>query len=69
MAEPKVSKADNWPDAPLCKWKKEWVKMYLPELGQKLSGGSLICKKCARIAHEEVWLCKPMAIRKLLSNP
>ncbi len=69
MSEPKVSKTTSLPDHQLCKWKKDWVKAYLPELAKQLPGGGWICKKCARIAHEEDLLCKPIPINKLLSNP
>jgi hypothetical protein len=59
---------DDLPHVPLCKWKKEEMKAALPVLAQHLPAGTLMCKKCARIADREEWLCKPVKLRKLLKN-
>lgn len=49
----------------LCKLKKHELKERLPELAELLPAASHICKKCARIAHDKEWLCKPLRIAQL----
>lgn len=49
---------------PLCKWDKEEIKESLKELKKIVSQPRFVCRKCARAAGEEDYLCKPEPLDK-----
>lgn len=44
---------------PLCKWDKDEIKDKLKELKKIVGEPRFICRKCARAAKKEEYLCKP----------
>ena len=44
---------------PLCKWDKDDIKDNFKELKKIVSEPRYLCRKCARVAKKEEWLCKP----------
>lgn len=49
---------------PLCKWDKVEIKDNLKELKKIVAAPRYICKKCARAAKKEEYLCKPEPLDK-----
>lgn len=47
------------PDKTLCKWDKDDIKDNFKELKKIVSEPRYVCRKCARAAKKEEWLCKP----------
>ena len=43
----------------LCKWDKDDIKDNLKELKKLVAEPRFICRKCARAAKKEEYLCKP----------
>ena len=52
----------------LCKLKKKELQAILPGLAEALGSCQFLCRKCARVAPEKNWLCKPLLISKLLAE-
>lgn len=52
----------------LCKLDKEELKGIIPKLVEQLQACRFVCKKCARVAPDKDWLCKPTSIRKLING-
>lgn len=53
----------------LCKLKKMELHALLPVLAASLFDSNLyMCRKCARVAPDKRWLCKPSAVSKLLEE-
>lgn len=48
----------------LCKWDKEEIKDNLKELKKIVAEPRFICRKCARAARKEEYLCKPEPLEK-----
>lgn len=46
----------------LCKWDKDEIKDNLKELKKIVADARYVCKKCARAARKEEYLCKPEAL-------
>ena len=46
----------------LCEYKKDEIKDELDELKKIVVPAKYICKKCARVASDEEYLCKPEKI-------
>lgn len=51
----------------LCKWDKDEIKDNLKELKKIVAQPRFICRKCARAARKEEYLCKPEPLEK--ENP
>jgi len=53
----------------LCKLKKKELHALLPQLAAALGDSHLyMCRKCARVAPDKGWLCKPTAVSKLVEE-
>lgn len=48
----------------LCKWDKDEIKDKLKELKKVVAAPRFICRKCARAAKKEEYLCKPEPLEK-----
>ncbi|HBA89200.1 MAG TPA: hypothetical protein DCZ75_14830 [Geobacter sp.] len=48
----------------LCKWDKDEIKDNLKELKKIVGMPRFICRKCARAARKEEYLCKPEPLSK-----
>lgn len=48
----------------LCKWDKDEIKNSLKELKKIVREPRFVCRKCARAASEEGYLCKPEPLTK-----
>lgn len=46
----------------LCKWKRKRIEKQLGELRNELREPRFVCRKCARAAHEQKRLCKPVPL-------
>jgi len=46
----------------MCKYKKEKIEENLEILKQIVKNPKFICRKCARAAKEEKYLCKPLTL-------
>jgi hypothetical protein len=46
----------------MCKYKKEKIEENLETLKQIVKNPKYICRKCARVAKEEKYLCKPLTL-------
>ena len=46
----------------LCEWKKSDIADGLEELSKIVGDPRYICRKCARAAHQDKHLCKPMPL-------
>ena len=47
----------------LCKWSKDdGVEKDLKKIAKVVTKPTLICRKCARVANCEDYLCKPLAL-------
>ena len=44
---------------PLCKWDKDEIKDKLKDLKKIVARPRFLCRKCARAANKEEYLCKP----------
>ena len=44
---------------PLCKWEKGEIKDNLKELKKVVAEPRYLCRRCARAARKEEFLCKP----------
>lgn len=47
---------------PLCDWKKEAIDAQFDLLLSIVRKPRYVCRKCARVANDEKWLCKPRPI-------
>lgn len=46
----------------LCEWKKSEIVDDLEELAEIVRDPRYVCRKCARSAHKDKHLCKPMPL-------
>jgi hypothetical protein len=46
----------------LCKWDKDDIKDDLDKLKGIVTPPRFICRKCGRVAKDESYLCKPVAL-------
>ncbi len=46
----------------LCEWKKSAIVDDIDELAEIVRDPRYVCRKCARSAHRDKHLCKPMAL-------
>jgi len=46
----------------LCKYKKEKIEEHMETLKQIVGNPKFICRKCARAAKDEKYLCKPVTL-------
>jgi tRNA C32,U32 (ribose-2'-O)-methylase TrmJ len=46
----------------LCEWKKSEIVDDIEELAEIVRDPRFVCRKCARSAHKDKHLCKPMAL-------
>lgn len=49
---------------PLCKWDKDDIKENMKELKKIVAQPRFICRKCARAARKEEYICKPEPLEK-----
>ena len=47
----------------LCAYKKDEIKENLKELSRIVSDPKFICRKCARVANDKEYLCKPAKLK------
>lgn len=43
----------------LCKWDKESIKDKIDEIKTIVKEPGFVCKRCARVANDKEYLCKP----------
>jgi hypothetical protein len=53
----------------LCEWKKGEILEEVEKLAEIVRDSRFVCRKCARSAHEDKHLCKPLAIPKHCLKP
>lgn len=46
----------------MCKFKKEKIEENLKVIRKIVINPKFICRKCARIANDEAYLCKPLTL-------
>jgi hypothetical protein len=52
----------------LCDWDKKEIEKNLVELIPLVSKPKYICRKCGRVANEDILLCKGIRMKKAISG-
>lgn len=52
----------------LCEWKKHEIHDRIAELAEIVADPRFACRKCARVAHADKHLCKPMPLPARAEN-